>query len=242
MPDKTPLGLFHAPGNAKVGKLRDAKPRIATGIDPREGFQIHVDVEGQAVIAATLADPKTEGREFFPRHVDTRGGLFPDGLDTRLPGQIDHGLLQRRHQPARAHFPPAKVKQYVDHQLTGTVIGNLSAPVGARHGNRARIQDMFRAPGLTQGKDGRMLDQPDLVYRRRPPGIGKCPHGLPDGMVFRLSKMPNDFLPQGYCFARLFEGDVTSGLNDQTGDPRRGQMIGIDDQIVMARVIVVALE
>src|SRR6478609_9975727 len=48
--------LLHIASDAERGQLRDFQPGHAAGIDAREGFEIHIYVQRQAVVTRAAAD------------------------------------------------------------------------------------------------------------------------------------------------------------------------------------------
>jgi hypothetical protein len=79
--------------------------------------------------------------------------------------QIDHRLLQRRDQRPHAKTQSSHVQQAVKDDLARTVIGHLTAAIHLNDGNFTRRPQVFRFAGQALGKDRRMLDPPQFVWR-----------------------------------------------------------------------------
>jgi hypothetical protein len=159
-----------------LGDLGYRKSRVATGIDAREGLQVHVDVQGEPVEAAAPAYPKTQGRDLRALQVDTRGTGTSGGLDPVTRQQLDDGLLQQLHKALDAESGTVQVEQKVGDELTRSMVSDLTAAVGLDDGDVAWIQDVLATPGLTEGVDRAVLQKPELVGRIRAAPVGEGLH------------------------------------------------------------------
>ena len=78
--------------------------------------------------------------------------------------QVDEALLEQPHVLAHLDATPANVHQRVDHQLTGTVIGDFATALDSQDFNAvARLWAMCVIRALTQRVDGSVLEEPELV-------------------------------------------------------------------------------
>jgi hypothetical protein len=141
--------------NTEIAGLRHRHAGVAAGVDRRKRRQVHVDVEADAVIAAVLAHAQTKRRDLGRADIDPRRAAMPLGGHALLGKQVDHRLLDRRHQLAHLQPPPAEVEEQVDHHLTGTVVGDLPTPIGLQQRDAEVGQQVLRLAGLTEGEHRR---------------------------------------------------------------------------------------
>src|SRR3546814_6201684 len=95
--------------------------------------------------------------------------------------------------PYTTLFRSAQISQYVQYDLTGSVIGDLAPTVRMHDGDAVGVQDMLGAAGLAQGIDRRVLNQPELVGGFAVSGFGEILHGLPDLLVIGRARPPRLF-------------------------------------------------
>jgi hypothetical protein len=111
--------------------------------------------------------------------------------------QFDHRALQQHHQVAHTQAIAAQVEQHVQHQLAGTVIGDLSAAIGLHDGNVAGGQHMAGIRCHAQRENGWMLQQPGLVFGGGIALVGEALHGLPGRQVVHAPEPADDHRPAG---------------------------------------------
>ena len=92
---------------------------------------------------------------------------------------IDDGLLEAMHQFAHLEFAPGEIEQHIDHRLPGAVVGDLAAAVDGDDRDADVAEQVFTLAGLPEGKDRRVLDDPQFVRCFRRAGGGEMLHGLP---------------------------------------------------------------
>src|SRR5690606_23226867 len=92
--DQGGLGGVKARGTAAFYHRGHGQPGVAAGVDAAEGFEVHRDVEGQAVEAAAIADPDAECGDLRPAF-DVHAGRAVAALRGNVPaGQgVDDRLL-----------------------------------------------------------------------------------------------------------------------------------------------------
>src|SRR5690606_37424505 len=116
---------------------------MAAGIDLAERPEIHVDVEAEAMVAATPADPQAERGDLATVDIDP-WSLRPRHCGDAIPGQqIDDRLLQEGHQPSYPQIAPPQIEQRIEDQLAGAVIGHLAAAIGGDDRDFARREQML---------------------------------------------------------------------------------------------------
>ena len=100
--------VFHGP-EFNLGQVRQAdhlEAGEAARVDAGEGLQIHVHVQGQAVIGAAVPHPQPERGALAPVHIDT-GGIRPRIRGNAVAGSgIANGHFQSGNQVAHPEFPP----------------------------------------------------------------------------------------------------------------------------------------
>ncbi len=158
-------GLVSGERNVEVFGLDDFQASIAARVDRRKGGKIHIDIERQAVVAATVLDFQTEGGDLGVADVDARRAGAALGMDAMRRQKVDHPLLDGGDQFAHLDFQPGQVEQQVDHDLAGAVVGDLAATVDLDDGDADIFKDMFGLAGLAERVDRRVLDDPQFVGR-----------------------------------------------------------------------------
>jgi hypothetical protein len=106
--------------------------------------------------------------------------------------KIQKTLLELSDQFSDVQAPTPEVQQRVDHQLAWTMVSDLSTTVGLDDRNGMGVEDMVGAGSKPQGKDRRMLHQPDLIRRVGLSMGGKGPHLSQAVQVGRLSPDATD--------------------------------------------------
>jgi hypothetical protein len=91
--------------------------------------------------------------------------------------QVDHRLLELGDEPLDRQAAAAQVEQNVGDDLPRPVICDLAAAIDARDGNPIPAQQMLWLPGLPEGVNRRVLEEPQLVGRRRRPRRAELPSG-----------------------------------------------------------------
>ncbi len=72
------------------------------------------------------------------------------------------------------------------------MIGDLPAAIDLDHRNVARRKDVLAFRVEPQGKDGRMLEQPDLVRSGGIALVGEALHRAPGGLVGHEPEVTNE--------------------------------------------------
>src|SRR5256885_14634868 len=57
---------------ADAARLRDPQAGIAARVDGGEGREVHVDVQGEAMVRPPSRDPYAQGRDLGTLHIDSR--------------------------------------------------------------------------------------------------------------------------------------------------------------------------
>src|SRR5690606_32688802 len=97
----------------QVTQLGHLQPRIATGIDALEGFEIHVDVERQAMEGTAVANAQTQGSDLCAIDVDARRIGFGRSLDTIAGEQVDQAVLDTIDQFPHTEAQSPHVEQQI---------------------------------------------------------------------------------------------------------------------------------
>ena len=142
------------------------------------------------MIAAAAADAQTQRSDFRRTHIDARciGAIYRSDVVCRQ--QIDHRLLHQTHQRAHREAAPLHVEQQINHDLAGTVVGDLPAAVDAYHRDAVvDARQMFVLAGEPQRVDRRMFEQPDFVRGVVVALGGELLHRLQRRCVVRAPKL-----------------------------------------------------
>ena len=86
---------------------------------------------------------------------------------------------------AHSEGEPAKVEQYVDDRLARSVIRHLAPAVRGDDGDSAGGVHVLAPPRLSEGVDGRVFHQPDLVR-----GVGRARLGVRAHLADRPLAVP----------------------------------------------------
>ena len=131
------------------------------------------------MITRAAADPYAHARQFSPGHIHPGRARPRSGRDAPTSRGRDHRLLERRDEIAHAEPRAAQIDQRVDHELPRPVVGDLPAAVDLDHRDVAGIAQM-RGIGVHPEREHRIvLQNPDLVRRRRIAPIGEVLHRAP---------------------------------------------------------------
>lgn len=108
-------------------------------------------------------------------------------------GGVGHdGVLERRDQLAHAQAAALQIDERINHELTRSVIGDLPAAIDLDHRNVARREDVLALGVESQGKHGRMLEQPDLVGGGGGALVREALHRAPRGLVRHEPEVTNE--------------------------------------------------
>ena len=115
--------------DAVIGQLGDREPPVTAGIDARKGFEIHVDVQTEAMITTSFSNAQSERGDLGVADVNPGRARPRLAVDAVFGEQVDHRLLDARDQALDAETEPRQVEQRVEHELAGTVVSDLPAAV-----------------------------------------------------------------------------------------------------------------
>jgi hypothetical protein len=85
----------------------------------------------------------------------------------------------------------AQVDQRIDDELSGAVVGDLTAAVDPQDGNGARIEHVLGVRIHAEREHGRMLDEPDLIERCRAATVREFLHRPQAGRVVHETQAAN---------------------------------------------------
>src|SRR5262245_34330398 len=127
---------------SKVLGLRDGEARVAARIDRGERGKVHVDVEREPMVRPALPHANAQRRDLGAADVDAGR----PGLALAPPSQeLDHGLLEQRHELLHPDAAAREIDQRVDDELARAVIRDIAAAVGLDYGNAVRHRPMLGA-------------------------------------------------------------------------------------------------
>ena len=86
------IGAF---SHAEVLELYGLEPTIAAGVDPRKWCQVHIDVEGQSVVAAAVLHAQAEGGDLGAVDVDARSAFLAAGVEAEVGNAVDDRLFEQ---------------------------------------------------------------------------------------------------------------------------------------------------
>ncbi len=127
----------------KSRQVSDVKILKAAGIDSRERFEIDTHIKGHAVEAGTAADSQTDAGQLDAVDVNSGCVATTGGGNVELGSEIDNALFERGYEVANAEPGPANVDERINHELAGTVIGNLAATINLHDRDVARCEQVF---------------------------------------------------------------------------------------------------
>lgn len=74
-------------------------------------------------------DSYPDGREFFLFHPDTGEAIFGGGIDSEILARQNQGMLDRADEGVQVFAEISEVNDRVTDELTGAVVGGLSASI-----------------------------------------------------------------------------------------------------------------
>ncbi len=176
------LGLGHQAvvvAGARLGQRSHAQISHAAGMDALPGLHVHGDIEREAVIAATTPNAQAERADLAPGQIDARGVRSPFADQGKVVEGGEQDVLEMVDQLAHMPATSAQIEQGVDDPLARRVVGDLTTAVGGHDRDGAGIEEVFAPTGLTEGEDGFMLQDPQLVGGLRLTLRGELVHGFP---------------------------------------------------------------
>ena len=117
------------------------------------------------MVGDALADAQPEGGDFAAvGQVDAGGAVFAAAVQPVCGQRLDDGFFKKMHQFAHFQAAPGQVQEGVADELAGAVVGDLSATVDGNQGDvRVWREQVFAPPGLAEGVDRRVLQQPETT-------------------------------------------------------------------------------
>jgi hypothetical protein len=95
----------------------------------------------------------------------------------------NYGLLERGDEVTNTEARATQIDQWIDYELTRTVIGDLSAAIDANDWNVTCSENM-RGIGIHAEREYRFVfEHPDFIGRLRIAQVGEALHRLPRGQV-----------------------------------------------------------
>ena len=122
----------------------DFSPWETTGDNAFEVGEIGIHVQGCPMIGDTPAYGDANGGDFLVSNPDPCPGRTPCGQDAVCRERLDQRLFEIAE--VDVDFPSesgVEVHQGIDHELAGTMIGDVSSPAGRMNGYLPRIQQVF---------------------------------------------------------------------------------------------------
>src|SRR5690349_6752222 len=174
-------------------ELRHLQARVTAGIDALERLEVHVHVEGQAVVAGAASDAQPDARDLAAADVHAGRILAALGLDAERGAIRDHGALEGGHEVTHAEAGAADVDEWIDDELAGAMVGHLPAAIDLHHRDVAGREHVARVAVQPLREHRRMLEQPDLVRRVRVARVGDALHFAPGGDVVNSPKPANEW-------------------------------------------------
>lgn len=135
------------------------------------------------MIAVAASDAQANGGYFGAIHINPWGVRVVDGGNVEVFECIDNAVFKLANQLAAIKFETLNIQQRVDHELTWTMVGYLSASVGVNNWYAMSVEYVLSFAGFTLREYWFVLHEPELVWV----GIGHILamlfHGLPGGFV-----------------------------------------------------------
>ena len=156
---------------------------MAARIDALKGLQIHVDVEGEAVIAAGAPHAQPDAGEFAPLDVHARCIGAALRLNTHGCHIVDDAALQSGQQRAHPEPGAAHVDQRIDDELSGGVVGHLPASIDLQHRNFPGREQVRAIRVHAEGEYRLVLEQPDFIRAVRIALLGEALHCAPGWLI-----------------------------------------------------------
>src|SRR5215472_4390280 len=122
-------------------KRRYATSVQTTGHDPLKETQIRVHVESETVRGDPARDVNSNGYQFGVSHPHPSCAGKASGLDPVFLGHADENFFERAHVPADITAMLSEVDNRVADQLTGAVIGDVTAAVGLKNAGSPCTQE-----------------------------------------------------------------------------------------------------
>ena len=144
--------------------MRHLQPGITAGIDPLKRFQVHIDIERQAMKSASTSYPSTQRSHFISINVYSRRPGHALSRHVILRQHADYGFLDTAYKLTDTQTFSPDIHQGVSHDLAGPVVGDLPSPVHLDDRDIARRQYMFSLARLSLREDRGMLNQPKLIW------------------------------------------------------------------------------
>ncbi len=129
-----------------------------------------------------------------------RGQLFPANVYTGCPAtalceriefgeQVNDRLLEVGNELLHTPAATVQIHKHVDHALSGTMIGDITATIAMHNGHTSRIGQLATLTLQADGKHGRMFEQPDLVCGGSDSALDQAPHLAPGGKIAHASEL-----------------------------------------------------
>ena len=146
------------------------RPRKTTWNDQLKMLEIRLDVQGQSVHRTPTTQPNPHGTDLsiefpaaFRRHPDPGGLGIPFASDPVHRESADHRLLEEAEIGVDAQAQSVQVEDRIKDQLTGTVVGDVTTPIGLGKFDAERVQSLlvhkqvFSDTGAPGDRDHRRL-------------------------------------------------------------------------------------
>ena len=143
------------------------------------------------MITTTFSNTQSEGGDLGLADVNAGRPGARLRFDTVMLEQRDDRLLDAADQALDADTEPQDVEQTVNHQLAGTVVGDLPAAIDLHHGYVAGRQQVLLAAVQTLGKNRLVLGEPQFIGGIGVAPIGKLPHRHPGFVIVGQSHFPD---------------------------------------------------
>src|SRR5579885_666747 len=135
---------LHIIAHAQTLQVHYPEAAETAGADVLVGPQFDVHVDRETVIAAAAPDADTERRDLGVIDIHARCAGAPLRFGIVVPAQqVDNRLLGAAHEFAHPEAAAGEVEQEINHELAGTVVGHLSAPIRTYDRNRSFLQYVF---------------------------------------------------------------------------------------------------
>lgn len=152
-------------------------------MNPLERTEIHVGVQAQAMITPSFLYAQPEGGNLRPLHVNAGGIATRHTLYALFGEELNNGIFHRLGQLPHVPTPACEINEEIGDPLSGTVIGHLTAAITADDGYGTGIENIRRVGIAPQGKDRRVLQEPDLIRGRFLALTGEGAHGIEHGKI-----------------------------------------------------------
>ena len=112
------------------------------------------------MIGASPSHPEAECGNLRAFEIDPGSPGAACGGETRRAEHPDRALFEQMHEVPHSEPGAPEIDECVCHELTGTVIGHLTAPIALHHRHIPGGQHVFPTPRLAEREDRGVLDQP----------------------------------------------------------------------------------